>query len=343
MAQIKIKKYNTGGTLYTDTGEAFTLEQVEQLVRENPTNENLKDIANELRAGRDVNHSISDNWSSVTDSDFNAGQKRRIARNPNSFGRRLAATFNTRVHQYGEDVNDTTAILSAASRKAASSNGTSTGTGTNNGNEGTNPDDYTLISSGGGAQFVYDDNGAFASGDFTNARLISLLNNLNNYFADDNGGASYKFRGISADVRRTLKDMYDANPNLFNDLIAKVQAGQIVEGSPEASILTSIGIGSNITKDQLAQAQKDKALKDYFAGKGFTEDQYKEFLQFVELDGQGLKLKAGVEGSPFIAGQNYYFNDDYNGVFKDLVKGQILFNNRFYDANQLAGSGMITD
>lgn len=61
MAQIKIKKYNTGGTLYTETGDAYTLEQVEQMVRENPTNKNLKDIADELRAGRDVTHSISDN------------------------------------------------------------------------------------------------------------------------------------------------------------------------------------------------------------------------------------------------------------------------------------------
>lgn len=337
MAQIKIKKFNTGGTLYTENGDTFTLEQIEELSRENPTNENLKDIANELRAGKNVQHSISDNWSSVTDDDFRAGQKRRIAKNPNSFGRRLAATFNTQVHQYGEDVNDTTALLSAA-RKNATNNERNAGDST------TVPvDEYTLISSGGGSRFVYDDNGAYVKGDFTNAKLMSLLRGLNNYFSDDNGGASYKFKGISADVRKTLKEMYDENPNLFNDLMNKVQSGQIIEGSPEASLLLSIGIGSNMTKEQLEQAAKDKALKDYFVGKGFSEDQYKEFLPFVELDGQGLKLKAGIEGSPFIAGQNYYFNDDYNGVFKDLVKGQILFNNRFYDAEQLAGSGMITD
>ena len=338
MAQIKIRKYNPGGVLTTETGDTFTLEEIEQLVRENPTNENLKDIANELRAGKNVQHSISDNWSSVTDDDFRAGQKRRIAKNPNSFGRRLAATFNTQVHQYGEDVNDTTALLSAARKNASTSN-----EGNAAGSAVVPVDEYTLISSGGGSRFVYDDNGAYVNGDFTNAKLMSLLRDLNNYFADDNGGASYKFKGISADVRKTLKEMYDANPNLFNDLMNKVQSGRIIEGSPEASLLMSIGIGSNTTKAELEQAAKDKALKDYFVGKGFTEDQYKELLPFVELDGQGLRLKDGVEGSPFIAGQNYYFNDDYNGAFKDLVKGQILFNNRFYDANQLAGSGMITD
>lgn len=338
MAQIKIRKYNPGGVLTTETGDTFTLEEIEQLVRENPTNENLKDIANELRAGKNVQHSISDNWSSVTDDDFRAGQKRRIAKNPNSFGRRLAATFNTQVHQYGEDVNDTTALLSAARKNASTSN-----EGNTAGSAVVPVDEYTLISSGGGSRFVYDDNGAYVNGDFTNAKLMSLLRDLNNYFADDNGGASYKFKGISADVRKTLKEMYEANPNLFNDLMNKVQSGQIIEGSPEASLLLSIGIGSNMTKDQVEQAAKDKALKDYFVGKGFTEDQYKEFLPFVELDGQGLRLKAGVEGGPFMAGQNYYFNDDYNGPFKDLVKGQILFNNRFYDADQLAGSGMITD
>lgn len=338
MAQIKIRKYNPGGVLTTETGDTFTLEEIEQLVRENPTNENLKDIANELRAGKNVQHSISDNWSSVTDDDFRAGQKRRIAKNPNSFGRRLAATFNTQVHQYGEDVNDTTALLSAARKNSSTNTGEDT-----TGAVSVPVDEYTLISSGGGSRFVYDDNGAYVNGDFTNAKLMSLLRDLNDYFADDNGGASYKFKGISADVRKTLKEMYEANPNLFNDLMNKVQSGQIIEGSPEASLLLSIGIGSNMTKDQVEQAKKDKALKDYFAGKGFTEDQYKEFLPFVELDGQGLKLKAGVEGGPFIAGQNYYFNDDYNGVFKDLIKGQILFNNRFYDANQLAESGMISD
>ncbi len=338
MAQIKIRKYNPGGVLTTETGDTFTLEEIEQLVRENPTNENLKDIANELRAGKNVQHSISDNWSSVTDDDFRAGQKRRIAKNPNSFGRRLAATFNTQVHQYGEDVNDTTALLSAARKNASTNN-----EGAAAGSASVSDDEYTLISSGGGSRFVYDDNGAYVNGDFTNAKLMSLLRDLNNYFADDNGGASYKFKGISADVRKTLKEMYEANPNLFNDLMNKVQSGRIIEGSPEASLLMSIGIGSNTTKAELEQAAKDKALKDYFVGKGFTEDQYKEFLPFVELDGQGLRLKDGVDGSPFIAGQNYYFNDDYNGAFKDLVKGQILFNNRFYDANQLAGSGMITD
>ena len=61
MAQIKIRKYNPGGVLTTETGDTFTLEEVEQLVRENPTNENLKDISNELRAGKDVQHNLSDN------------------------------------------------------------------------------------------------------------------------------------------------------------------------------------------------------------------------------------------------------------------------------------------
>lgn len=338
MAQIKIRKYNPGGVLTTETGDIFTLEEIEQLVRENPTNENLKDIANELRAGKNVQHSISDNWSSVTDDDFKAGQKRRVAKNPNSFGRRLAATFNTQIHQYGEDVNDTTALLSAAHKNASTNN-----EGSAAGSTSVPADEYTLISSGGGSRFVYDDNGVYVKGDFTNAKLMSLLRDLHNYFSDDNGGASYKFKGISADVRKTLKEMYEANPNLFNDLMNKVQSGQIIEGSPEASLLLSIGIGSNMTKDQVEQSAKDKALKDYFVGKGFTEDQYKDFLPFVELDGQGLRLKNGVEGGPFIAGQNYYFNDDYNGPFKDLVKGQILFNNRFYNANELAQSGMIAD
>jgi hypothetical protein len=61
MAQLKIRKFSPGGTLRTETGETFTLEEVEKLVQENPTNENLKDIANEMRAGRDVTHNISDN------------------------------------------------------------------------------------------------------------------------------------------------------------------------------------------------------------------------------------------------------------------------------------------
>ena len=61
MAQLKIRKFSPGGVLRTETGDTFTLEEVEQLARENPTNENLRDIVNEMRAGRDVNHSISDN------------------------------------------------------------------------------------------------------------------------------------------------------------------------------------------------------------------------------------------------------------------------------------------
>jgi hypothetical protein len=335
MAQIKIRKFNTGGTLYTETGDAFTLEQVEQMIRENPTNENLKDIANELRAGRDVNHSTSDNWSSVTNDEFSAGQKRRAAKGPNSFARRLAATFNTPVHQYGQDVNETSAILSSARNKA---NAAATTPATSL----TNSEDYTLISSAGGAQFVYDpDTGKYVQGDFTNARLMSILDNLDDYLAGDSG-ITYKFKGLSSDVRNVLKDMYAVNPNFIKELMIKVQNGRVIEGSPEASILLQLGIGNNVTKDQLEAEKKENALKDYFKSKGFSEDQYKEFLPFVELDGQGLKLKAGAEG-PFVAGQNYYFNDDYNGVFKDLVKGQILFNNRFYDANQLAGSGMISD
>ena len=93
-----------------------------------------------------------------------------------------------------------------------------------------------------------------------------------------------------------------ANPNLFNDLMNKVQSGQIIEGSPEASLLLSIGIGSNMTKESSEQAAKDKALKDYFVGKGFSlKINIKSFLPFVELDGQGLRLKAGVEGGPFMA------------------------------------------
>jgi hypothetical protein len=44
-----------------------------------------------------------------------------------------------------------------------------------------------------------------------------------------------------------------------------------------------------------------------------------------------------------MSGQNYYFNEDYNGPFKDLLKGKILFNNRFYNAEQLAQSGMISE
>jgi hypothetical protein len=61
MAQIKIRKFSPGGTLYTETGDAFTLEQVQQMLKEHPENENLKDIVDELSAGRDVSHSISKN------------------------------------------------------------------------------------------------------------------------------------------------------------------------------------------------------------------------------------------------------------------------------------------
>lgn len=345
MAQIKIRKYNPGGVLTTETGDTFTLEEVEQLVRENPTNENLKDIANELRAGKDVQHNLSDNWSSVTDDDFRAGQKRRIAKGPNSFARRLAATFNTQVHQYGEDVNDTTAILAAAAKNKAATNGAGaeTGSGTGSGS-GTGASDYILISSGGGARFTYDpETGAYVDGDFTNTKLMSLLTNLDAYLSNDDPDAKYKFKGLASDVRNVLKEMYAANPNMIKELQQKILNGQIVEGSTEASLLLQLGIGSNVTKDELEQSKKDKALKDYFIGKGFSEDQFKDLLPYVELDGQGLRLKAGVEGGPFMAGQNYYFNDDYNGPFKDLIKGQILFNNRFYDANQLANSGMISD
>ena len=345
MAQIKIRKYNPGGVLTTETGDTFTLEEVEQLVRENPTNENLKDIANELRAGKDVQHNLSDNWSSVTDDDFRAGQKRRIAKDPNSFARRLAATFNTQVHQYGEDVNDTTAVLSAAARNKAATNGAGAETGSGAGSgSGTGASDYTLISSGGGARFIYDpETGAYVDGDFTNAKLMSLLTNLDAYLSNDDSDTKYKFKGLASDVRNVLKEMYATNPNMIKELQQKILNGQIVEGSPEASLLLQLGIGSNVTKDELEQSRKDKALKDYFIGKGFSEDQFKDFLPYIELDGQGLRLKDGVEGSPFMAGQNYYFNDDYNGPFKDLIKGQILFNNRFYNADQLANSGMISD
>lgn len=338
MAQIKIRKYNPGGVLTTETGDTFTLEEIEQLVRENPTNENLKDIANELRAGKNVQHSISDNWSSVTDDEFKAGQKRRIAKGPNSFARRLAATFNTQVHQYGEDVNDTTALLAAAKNKTATDSGVSSTS------EVEDPSKYTLISSGGGARFTYDpQTGAYVKGDFTNNKLMMLLRNLNGFLANDDPNQIYKFKGIAPDVRATLKEMYNANPNLITELIGKIENGQIIEGSPEASLLLSIGIGSNMSKSELEQSNKDKALKNYFIDKGFSEDQFKDILPYVEFDGQGIRLKSGIEGSPFVYGQNYYFNDDYNGPFKDLVKGQILFNNRFYDANELAQSGMISD
>jgi hypothetical protein len=339
MAQIKIRKYNPGGVLTTETGDTFTLEEIEQLVRENPTNENLKDIANELRAGKNVQHSISDNWSSVTDDDFRAGQKRRIAKGPNSFARRLAATFNTQVHQYGEDVNDTTALLSAAKNAETKPNEETATAAT-----ATDPSKYTLISSGNGARFTYDpETGAYVRGDFTNNKLMMLLRNLNGYLANDDPNEIYKFKGIAADVRETLKEMYKEDPTLITKLIGKIENGQIIEGSPEASLLLSIGIGSNMSQEELQQANKDKALKKYFLDKGFSEDQFKDLLPYVELDGQGLRLKTGIEGSPFGSGQNYYFNDDYPGPFKDLLKGQILFNNRFYDANQLVESGLISD
>lgn len=339
MAQIKIRKYNPGGVLTTETGDTFTLEEIEQLVRENPTNENLKDIANELRAGKNVQHSISDNWSSVTDDDFRAGQKRRIAKGPNSFARRLAATFNTQVHQYGEDVNDTTALLSAAKNAETKPNEEIATAAT-----ATDPSKYTLISSGDGARFTYDpETGAYVKGDFTNNKLMMLLRNLNGYLANDDPSEIYKFKGIAADVRETLKEMYKDDPTLITKLIGKIENGQIIEGSPEASLLLSIGIGSNMSQEELQQANKDKALKNYFLNKGFSENQFKDFLPYVELDGQGLRLKTEIEGSPFGSGQNYYFNDDYSGPFKDLLKGQILFNNRFYDANQLVESGLISD
>jgi len=172
---------------------------------------------------------------------------------------------------------------------------------------------------------------------------MSLLTNLDAYLSNDDSDTKYKFKGLASDVRNVLKEMYATNPNMIKELQQKILNGQIVEGSPEASLLLQLGIGSNVTKDELEQSRKDKALKDYFIGKGFSEDQFKDFLPYIELDGQGLRLKDGVEGSPFMAGQNYYFNDDYNGPFKDLIKGQILFNNRFYNADQLANSGMISD
>ena len=341
MAQIKIKKFNTGGTLYTENGDTFTLEQIEELSRENPTNENLKDIANEMRAGKDVHHSISDNWSSVTDDQFNAGQRRRAAKGPNSFARRLAATFNTQVHQYGEDVNDTTALLSAAASKQKSENAANSG---NSNSANSDVDDYTLISSAGGKQFVYDpETGEYVKNDFTNNSLMSLLNSVDAYLSNEDPSAKYRFKGLPSSVRTVLKEMYAANPNMIKELMNKVMSGKIVEGSPEASLLIQLGIGSNTTREAIAAAEKEQALKNYFINKGFTEDQYKEFLPYVELDGQGLRLKAGIEGGPFEVGKNYYFNDDYNGLFKDLLKDQILYNNRFYDANQIAQSGMITD
>lgn len=333
MAQLKIRKFSPGGTLRTETGETFTLEEVEKLVQENPTNENLKDIANEMRAGRDVTHNISDNWSSVTSDDFNGGQKRRVAKGPNSLARRLAATFNTPVHQYGEDVNDTTAILSAAKNTTNSNSSAST--------TPEKTDEFKMIAAGDGTPFVYDsETGAYAKGDFTNARLMSMLSNLDDYLSGNN---NYKFKGLSADTRQVLKDMYTTNNNFLKELMQKVRSGKIVAGSPEASILLNLGIGSNVTKDALEAAEKERALKQHFIDKGFTEDQFKDLLPYVELDNQGLRLKSGVEGSPFMAGQNYYFNDEYNGVFKDILNGQMLFNNRFYDANQLAESGMISD
>lgn len=334
MAQIKIRKFNPGGVLRTETGDVFTLEEVEQLARQNPTNENLRDIANEMRAGRDVNHSISDNWSSVTSDDFNNGQKRRAGKGPNSLARRIAATFNTDVHQYGEDVNDTTNILASAIRGKATTTATAPVSGT---------DEMILISSGGGNSFVYNaETGEYEKGDFTNAKLMGLLEDLDGYLADD-GTGNYKFKGLGADVRKVLKDMYKTNPNFIKELMLKIKSGKIVEGSPEASILLQLGIGSNTTKAEVDAAAKEKALKDYFINSGFSEEQFKDLLPYVELDGQGLKLKAGVENPYFEQGKNYYFNDSYNGDFKDVLRGRILYNGRFHNADTLAESGQISD
>lgn len=334
MAQIKIRKFNPGGVLRTETGDVFTLEEVEQLARQNPTNENLRDIANEMRAGRDVNHSISDNWSSVTSDDFNNGQKRRAGKGSNSLARRIAATFNTDVHQYGEDVNDTTNILASAIRGKATTTATAPVSGT---------DEMILISSGGGNSFVYNaETGEYEKGDFTNAKLMGLLEDLDGYLADD-GTGNYKFKGLGADVRKVLKDMYKTNPNFIKELMLKIKSGKIVEGSPEASILLQLGIGSNTTKAEVDAAAKEKALKDYFINSGFSEEQFKDLLPYVELDGQGLKLKVGVENPYFEQGKNYYFNDSYNGDFKDVLRGRILHNGRFHNADTLAESGQISD
>lgn len=337
MAQIKIRKFSPGGVLRTETGETFTLAEVEQFARENPSNENLKDIVNELRAGNDVTHDISGNWSSEKSDDFTAGQQRRIAKNPNSFARRLAATFNTHVDQYGEDVSETTKILSRAiSEKTPPTSSSTTPV--------TTPIDYTLISTASGERFVYDpETGAYVNGDFTNAKLMSLLDNIDAYLSNTDPAKKYKFKGLPLSTRDVLKKMYATNPLMIKELMQKVQNGQIIEGSPEATLLLQLGIGSNMTKGELEQSQKDKALVDYFMSKGFSQDQFKGILPFVELDEQGLRLKAGVSGSPFQYGQNYYFNDQYNREFKDLFKGQILFNNRFYDAEQLAKSGLISE
>lgn len=337
MAQIKIRKFSPGGVLRTETGETFTLAEVEQFARENPSNENLKDIVNELRAGNDVTHDISGNWSSEKSDDFTAGQQRRIAKNPNSFARRLAATFNTHVDQYGEDVSETTKILSRAiSEKTPPTSSSTTPV--------TTPIDYTLISAASGERFVYDpETGTYVNGDFTNAKLMSLLDNIDAYLSNTDPAKKYKFKGLPLSTRDVLKKMYATNPLMIKQLMQKVQNGQIIEGSPEATLLLQLGIGSNMTKGELEQSQKDKALVDYFVSKGFSQDQFKGILPFVELDEQGLRLKAGVSGSPFQYGQNYYFNDQYNREFKDLFKGQILFNNRFYDAEQLAKSGLISE
>ena len=334
MAQLKIRKFSPGGVLRTETGEVFTLEDVEKLVQENPTNENLKDIANELRAGRDVNHSISDNWSSVTSNDFTAGQQRRAGKGPNSLARRIGAALNTEVHRYGEDVSNTTAILSNA--RSARTNNTTTTT-----SETPSASDYTLISSGSGT-FNYDDNGTYIENDFNNKRLMMLLKNLNSYLSGDTS-TSYKFKGIGKQTRETLQEMYDADNAFLNKIMDKIRHGRIIEGSPEASLLLELGIGSNMTKAEHDSAVKEKALKDYFIGQGYTEEQFKGLLPFVGLDDQGLFIKSGVENSPFRTGENVYYNNDYSGPYKDILNGKMIYNNRIYNAKDLANSGMISD
>jgi hypothetical protein len=183
-------------------------------------------------------------------------------------------------------VNDTTALLSAArNRTATNPTGAETVT-----SAAPSSSDYTLISSGGGARFSYDpETGVYIKDDFTNNKLMLLLNNLDAYLSNDDPAIKYKFKGLSADVRNVLKEMYAANPNMIKELMQKIQNGRIIDGSPEASLLLQLGIGSNMTREELAQSKKDKALKDYFVNQGYSEDQYKDFLPFVELDSQGLR------------------------------------------------------
>ena len=109
----------------------------------------------------------------MTSNDFTAGQQRRAGKGPNSLARRIGAALNTEVHRYGEDVSNTTAILSNA-RNARTNNTTTTTT-----SETPSASDYTLISSGSGT-FNYDDNGTYIENDFNNKRLMMLLKNLNN-------------------------------------------------------------------------------------------------------------------------------------------------------------------